>query len=116
MISQLGHMMVQLSDSAVVGHWAGTIPLAAVSLANGVFIIILVTGLGISYAITPLIAQQHSQGNHAECGRLLINSLLINVITGVLLFLLVYFGSVYALDHLQQSPLVVAQAKLFLPL
>jgi len=99
-----------------VGHLAGTVPLAAVALANGVFFIILVSGLGISYAITPLIAQESSQGNNDECGRLLINSLVINVVTGLVLFLLVYLGSGYMLAHLGQSPLVVAQAKLFLPL
>lgn len=115
-ISQAGHMAVQMSDSMIVGHWAGTIPLAAVSLANGVFMIILVTGLGISYAITPLIAQENARENYGECGRLLINSLLINIITGILLFLFVYFGSYYLLDHLHQSPLVVAQAKSFLTL
>jgi multidrug resistance protein, MATE family len=115
-ISQVGHMVVQLSDSMIVGHWAGTIPLAAVSLANGVFIIILVTGLGFSYAITPLVAQESGKQDQNECGRLLINSLLINVITAILLFLLVYFGSRYMLGHLGQSPLVVEQARLFLPL
>jgi MATE family multidrug resistance protein len=115
-ISQAGHMMVQMSDSMIVGHWAGTIALAAVSLANGVFMIILVTGLGISYAITPLIAQENSQGNFSECGRLLINSLLINLVTGVILFLIVHFGAEKLLTHLHQSPLVVEQAKPFLTL
>jgi MATE family multidrug resistance protein len=116
MISQAGHMAVQISDSMIVGHWAGTIALAAVSLANAVFIIILVAGLGISYALTPLIAQQNSQENYPECGRLLVNSLLINFISGILLFCFVYFGSFYMIDHLHQSPLVVAQAKPFLNL
>jgi MATE family multidrug resistance protein len=115
-ISQAGHMAVQMSDSMIVGHWAGTIALAAVSLASGVFIIILVTGLGMSYAITPLIAQQNAQDNYSECGRLLINSLLINVITGLFLFFLVHYGANYLLDNLHQSPPVVAQAKPFLTL
>jgi MATE family multidrug resistance protein len=115
-ISQVGHMAVQLSDSMIVGHWVGTIALAAVSLAGGVFVIILVTGLGMSYALTPLVAQQNSQENHNECGRLLVNSLLINVITGVFLFLLVHYGANYLIDHLHQSPAVVAQAKPFLTL
>lgn len=114
MISQAGHMLVQMSDSMIVGHWAGTIALAAVSLANAVFMIILVTGLGISYAITPLIAQENGRKNYAECGRLLINSLLINIITGILLFLFVYYCSQAVIDHLHQSPLVVAEAKPFL--
>lgn len=115
-ISQAGHMAVQLSDSIIVGHWAGTIALAAVSLASSIFVIILVAGLGISYAITPLIAQENARENYAECGRLLINSLLINVITGLMLFLIVHYGANYLLDNLQQSPLVVAQAKPFLTL
>jgi len=115
-ISQAGHMAVQMSDSMIVGHWAGTIALAAVSLASGVFIIILVTGLGMSYAITPLIAQQNAKENYNECGRLLINSLLINIITGLFLFFLVHYGANYLLDNLHQSPPVVAQAKPFLTL
>jgi len=116
-ISQAGHMMVQISDSVVVGHWAGTLTLAAVSLANAVFVIMLVMGLGMSYAITPLVAQQHSQENYDECGRLLINSLLINVITGILLLVTVYLGSAYLLDHLNQSSAeVVKEAKPFLNL
>jgi len=111
-ISQAGHMMVQMSDSMIVGHWVGTIALAAVSLASSVFILILVFGLGISYAITPLIAQEDSQGNYNECGRLLINSLLINIICGFVLFAVVYFGSAFLLDHLdQKSAEVVKEAK-----
>src|SRR6202035_4096977 len=76
--SQLGHTLVQTVDTIIVGHFAGTIPLAAVSLANSVFIIMLVIGLGISYGITPLIAQLNGKENFAECGRLLSNSLFIN--------------------------------------
>jgi len=114
MISQAGHMMVQVSDSVIVGHWAGTIALAAVSFAVSAFFIILVSGMGMSYAITPLVAQENGRENFAECGRLLINSLLINLITGLLLFGVVYYCSQTVIYHLDQSPLVVAQAKPFL--
>src|ERR1700709_1138787 len=86
MISQAGHMVVQMSDSMIVGHWAGTISLAAVAFATSAFVIILVMGLGFSYAVTPLIAQEDGRENFSECGRLLINSLLINVIVGLVLF------------------------------
>jgi MATE family multidrug resistance protein len=113
-ISQLGHMLVQTSDSVIIGHFAGTTALAAVSLAGSVFMVILVMGLGIAYAITPLIAQANGREDYAGCGRILINGLILNLITGVFLFLAVYFGSHYLLDHLQQSPAVVAQAKPFL--
>ena len=57
-ISQLGHTLVQTVDSIIVGHFAGTVPLAAVSLVHSVFMIVMVVGLGIAYGITPLIARE----------------------------------------------------------
>src|SRR5476649_416108 len=91
-ISQLGHTLVQTSDTIIVGHFAGTVSLAAASLANSIFIILLIIGIGISYGITPLIAQHNGRNNFDECGRLLSNSLFINVITGVVLFILTLFS------------------------
>lgn len=113
-ISQLGHTLVQTSDTIIVGHFAGTVALAAASLANSIFIIFLVIGIGISYGITPLIAQHNGRENYGECGQLLSNSLFINVITGVILFGVTFFGSIFLLDHLDQTPAVVKQAKPFL--
>lgn len=115
-ISQLGHTLVQTSDTIIVGHFAGTISLAAVSLATSVFIIALVIGLGISYGITPLIAQHNGRENFAECGRLLSNSLFINVVTGIALFAFTLLGSVFLLGHLHQTPAVVQIARPFLVL
>ncbi|RVU00945.1 MATE family efflux transporter [Mucilaginibacter limnophilus] len=115
-ISQVGHISVHLSDSIVVGHFVGTVALAAVSLVGSIFIVPMLIGMGISYGLTPLISQENGRSNYAECGRLLSNSFIINLITGAILFLIMYFGSVYVLDHLKQSPEVVAQAKPFLVL
>ena len=113
-ISQLGQTLVHTADAIIVGHFAGTVQLAAVSLVNSVFMMILVIGIGVAYGLTPLIAQEAGRKNNAECGRLLSNSLLINLITGAVLFLLVYFGSMLVIDDLGQSPEVVAHAKPFL--
>jgi MATE family multidrug resistance protein len=115
-ISQLGHTLVQTADSIIVGHFAGTIALAAVALVNSMFLITLVIGIGIAYGLTPLIAQENGRKQYDECGKLLSNSLLINIITGVLLYLLVYFGSLLAIDHLNQSPEVVHMSKPYLAL
>ncbi len=115
-ISQLGHTLVQTADIIIVGHFAGTISLAAVSLANSIFIVPLIIGIGISYGSTPLIAQHNGRKEFAECGQLLSNSLFINVLTGIILFGLVCLGSVYFLDHLHQDPNVLKQAKPFLML
>ncbi len=113
-ISQLGHMLVQVVDSIVVGHFAGTIPLAAVSLVHSIFMIVMVIGLGVAYGLTPLIAQENGRKNLLECGVLLSNSLWINLFTGIGLFCLVYFGSMAAIDHLDQDPAVVREAKPYL--
>jgi MATE family multidrug resistance protein len=65
-ISQLGHVLVQTSDSIIIGHFSGTIALAAVSLVTSIFVIALVIGIGISYGITPLIAQENGRENYAD--------------------------------------------------
>jgi MATE family multidrug resistance protein len=115
-ISQLGHTLVHTADSIIVGQFAGTIPLAAVSLVNSIFMIIMVLGIGISYGLTPLVAQENGKNNFEECGKLLSNSLIINIFTGIALFCFIYFGSVLFIDHLDQAPEVVYHAKPYLNL
>ena len=114
MISQLGHTLVQTSDSIIIGHFAGTVSLAAVSLVNSIFVIPMIIGLGISFGLTPLIAQTSSRKDYETCGHLLSNSLVINLAVGVVLFIGLFFGSIFVLHHLQQAPEVVEQAKPFL--
>jgi MATE family multidrug resistance protein len=113
-ITSAGYMLTQVSDSVLVGHFVGTVALAGVSLANNAFMIVMVMGLGIAYGITPLIAQHNGRKNFAECGRLLANSLFINIISGILLCLIICFGFDVMVPHMHQSPLVVAQARPFL--
>ncbi|PWS29021.1 MATE family efflux transporter [Pedobacter yonginense] len=114
--SQIGHTLVQMADSIIVGHFTDTTQLAAVSLVNSIFILILVIGLGVSYGLTPLIAQENGKQNFAECGRLLSSSLIINILIGILLYVLVHFGVLLIIDHLDQTPAVVAYAKPYLGL
>lgn len=113
-VSQLGHTVVHMADSVIVGQFAGTIQLAAVSLVNSIFMLVLVLGLGISYGLTPLIAQENGRKNYDECGKLLINSFIINLFTAVLLYCFVHFGTLIIIDHLGQSPEVVSYAKPYL--
>jgi len=115
-ISQLGHVLVQLADSVIVGQFAGTTSLAAVSLVNSIFSVMMVIGIGISYGLTPLIAQENGKKNYRECGKLLSNSLLINTITGILLFVGIYFGLLLTIDSLDQAPAVITEAKPYLGL
>jgi len=114
--SQVGHTLVHMADSVIVGHFTDTTQLASVSLVNSIFILIMVIGLGISYGLTPLIAQENGRQNHEECGKLLSNSLIINILIGICLYGLVHFGVLLIIDHLDQTPAVVAYAKPYLGL
>ncbi|TJZ50786.1 MATE family efflux transporter [Sphingobacterium olei] len=113
-ISQLGHTLVQTADTMIVGHFAGCIPLAAVSLSHSFFMVVLVIGIGIAYGLTPLIAQENGKTNKEECAKLLSNSFWINFFTGIILFCFVYFGSMVAMDYADQDPQVVREAKPYL--
>ncbi|MEJ2902611.1 MATE family efflux transporter [Pedobacter panaciterrae] len=115
-VSQLGHTLAHLADSVIVGHFAGTIQLAAVSLVNSLFMLILVLGMGIAYGLTPLIAQENGRKNYDECGKLLSNSLIINFSISLLLYAFVHLGTLMVIDHIGQSPEVVAYAKPYLGL
>jgi len=113
-ISQLGHTLVQTSDIIIIGHFAGTVALAGVSLGSSIFSVVLLIGIGISYGSTPLIAQNNGRNNYDECGQLLSNSLFINLLTGIILFATVLLGAICLLGHLHQSPEVITQTKPFL--
>lgn len=91
-IGQLGHTMMGFVDSLMVGK-LGAAPLAAAALVNGLFFLILVIGIGMTMAITPLVAIAKGSKNNEECGVVLRQGLIVNVITAFLLLLLIYFGS-----------------------
>ena len=115
-ISQLGHTLVQAADSIIVGQFAGTVALAAVALVSSLFTVILVIGIGISYGLTPLIAQENGRKRYKECGKLLFSSLLVNFLTGIILFGLIYFGMLLIINRINQPTEVLLQAEPFLRL
>ncbi len=84
-ISQLGHMFTMVADSVMVGQ-LGTIPLAACALGNSILSIFLVSGIGISQGVTPLVAQEDGKNNKSVCGEYLEQGVIISLVTGVILF------------------------------
>ncbi|PSR52917.1 MATE family efflux transporter [Adhaeribacter arboris] len=107
-LSQLGHILVTVCDSIMVGR-TGTLPLAAASLGNSVFTLFMVWGLGISMGITPLIASADGRKNRRRISLLLFNGTLVCSILGVILFILGYSFAPY-LYFLHQPPEVVRLA------
>jgi MATE family multidrug resistance protein len=111
-ISQLGHIMVGVVDTAMVGQ-IGTVEQAAVALANSLYTLVLVFGLGVSYGVTPLTAAADSSGKVAENAALLKHSIVINTLLGVILFALLFSLSPM-LAFFDQKKEVVDQAIPFL--
>lgn len=91
----------------------GAEPLAAVSLSVSIFILFLVVGMGLSYALPPLVAQADGEGNHRRISQLFKHSLVLNLGYGLLCALLMEFGA-DILHHLGQEPVVVELAKPYL--
>jgi MATE family multidrug resistance protein len=111
-IGHLGHMMMAVTDNVMVGR-IGSVSLAAAGLSNVLFFLVLVMGLGISVAITPLVAQAHGAGGKRECGLVLRQGLLVCLAAGVVLFLITLVF-VESLDYLDQPGAVVASAKVYM--
>ena len=62
MLSQLGHIMVGVADSMMVGRLGAT-PLAAASMGNVIFHLLMAFGIGLSYGITPLVSSAMGAGD-----------------------------------------------------
>lgn len=111
-LSQFGHIMVGVVDTAMVGQ-IGTIEQAAVALANSLYTLVLVFGLGVSYGVTPLVAAADSSKNYSENAALLKHSIIINTLLGIALFILLFSISP-VLNLFDQKPEVVKHAIPFL--
>jgi MATE family multidrug resistance protein len=103
-ISQLGHMLTAVGDIVMVGQ-LGTIPLAACALANSILSVFLVSGIGFSQGITPIIAQENGKGNKKICGLYLEQGVIIGLISGFALFVIVALIAQHL--HLLSQPLAV---------
>lgn len=108
MLSQLGHVMVGVADSVMVGQ-LGAEPLAAASLANVIFHLLMTFGIGVSYAITPLVAAADGEGDIRKSAEVLKHGTIINFVIGIILIIMVLLGS-EGLYHLDQPIVVVDYA------
>ena len=109
-LSQLGHIMVSFVDSVLVGRYAGTVPLAAVSLGVNSTNVIMILGIGLSMGSVPLVAAADGRRDQPLLARLLVSSVWLSVLAGLAL---VGLGQVVPslMHYLGQSPEVEALAE-----
>jgi len=107
-LSQLGHILVSVCDSVMVGR-TGKLPLAAVSVGVSTTTVLMVLGLGISMGAVPRVAAANGRGDNSALGHLLVGTIWLNTLVGVLLAGLSQLLPL-AMPHLHQAPEVVALA------
>lgn len=113
-IGQIGHVAMGVVDSMMIGK-LGAAPLAAAALANGLFFLILVLGMGVSFAISPLVAISVGANKVSESGLIFRQAMIVNMVMGIILCLATFFGSeiIYLLnDDPEISVLAVSYTKL----
>ena len=84
----VGHTLVGMIDNIMVGN-LDPINLAAVSLGNSYVFIAMSIGIGFSAAITPIVAEAHSEGNQNKLKKSFINGFILCLILGAVLYALV---------------------------
>lgn len=111
-MSNVGHQLVDVADSYFVGQ-IGTVPQAAIMLSGTFYILALVFAIGMSYGITPLVAEANVKNDKARISQLLKNAFLANFVVCTAMFLLLFFMTPL-MRHLDQPAAVVEIAVPFL--
>lgn len=81
--AQLGQVTVNIADNIMVGR-LGAAPLASISVSIAILIIFMVVGMGISFALPPLVSEADGANDRRGIPSLFSHSLLINLAFAVL--------------------------------
>ena len=111
-IGQLGFVLMGFIDNLMIGD-IGYIHLSAASLANSMYFILAVLGMGVSMAVTPLVAEAHGAGNQAKCSEYLRQGVWVALITAAILGALIFLSTL-TLPYLDQPEEDVALANPYL--
>ena len=107
-MTQIGHIITGMVDNIFLGKLGKTEQAAGI-LSNNLFVILLVFSIGMSYVLTPSVTDAHVNQNEKEKASLFKNSLFINMVVAVLLFIILFFSSPL-LAYMQQPEDVVVLA------
>ncbi|MEQ8546888.1 MAG: MATE family efflux transporter [Cyclobacteriaceae bacterium] len=110
-LAQLGHIMVSVADTMMVGQ-VGVVPLAAATFAGAFFHVLMLFAIGVSYAITPLVAATDPK-DQSKLMTYLQNGLALNMTVILFLALLGIFAS-YFLSYFGQDAAVALEAENYL--
>lgn len=93
LLGQLGLIVVTFADNIMVGRYT-TEALAAASFVNNVFNAALMSIMGFSYGVTPVVGELYARGKHKDIGAYLRTAMLVNL--AFALVVTAIMGVVYA--------------------
>ncbi len=108
MASQLGQVAVNFADNVMVGK-LGPAALAGVSFANAIFAISIVFGMGISFALPPLISEAQGAGDERRISSFFKHSLIVNLSFGMISMMLL-LAFIPFMKYLDQDPDILPHA------
>ncbi len=86
-IGQLGQIILGFADTLMIGHHS-TAELGAAAFVNTMFALILITALGFSYGLTPVVGTLHGEGQTSRIGAVLKNAWAANSLVAVAMMVL----------------------------
>ncbi len=92
MLGQLGHMLVGLADTVMIGKLGDPKQLAATSLAGSVLFVFLSFGIGFSFAITPFMAEAHAKNDVKQGRRDFQHGFVLSVLLALFMLVVVFFA------------------------
>ncbi|MFR9567129.1 MAG: MATE family efflux transporter [Rikenellaceae bacterium] len=109
-LSQLGHVVVQIIDNIMVGQYGGDnpLPLAAVSFGGSLFLPLSVASMGLSFGLTPIVGELFAQRHKGQAAKYLQNGIVLYLIVGLLISALQIVT--LPLLHFLGQPLEVVEA------
>ena len=93
-IGQLGTIILGFADTLMIGHHS-TQELAAAGLVNNIFALVLISYMGFSYGLTPIIGRLYGMEQTDKIGQKVRNSLCANMMVGcifTLAMIILYFN------------------------
>ena len=91
-ITQVGYIITGMVDTVFLGK-IGAAEQAACILSNNLYILLLVFGIGVSYATTPLVTSANQNMDLLKKASLFKNSIFLNVSVSIICFILLFLSS-----------------------
>ena len=99
-VGQLGQIVLGFADTLMIGHHS-TEELGAAAFVNTMFTLVLITALGFSYGLTPVVGTYFGQEQSGRIGETVKNALAANgvVVAGLMLLMTALYANLHRLGQ-----------------